>query len=118
MFKSIAAGSLAAVLFAGAAQADGPTYTWTGYGVGSGKCPTYKMTINITTDGNEVKGLFQQEGRTQRFFNVSMGADKKFKTKAIVGNNNTIDVVGTLQDNAPKIMLDGYCLFEGPLVKK
>ncbi len=76
------------------------------------------MTIDITTDGNEVKGLFQQEGRPQRFFNVAMGPDKKFKTKAIVGNNNTIDVVGTLQDGAPKIMLDGYCLFEGPLKKK
>lgn len=118
MFKAVALGTLATVLFVGAAHADGPAYTWTGYGVGSGKCPTYKMTIDITTAGNEVKGLFMQEGRTQRFFNVSMGADKKFKTKAIVGNNNTIDVVGSLQDNDPKIMLDGYCLFEGKLTKK
>lgn len=118
MLKAIAAGTLATVMLAGAAHADGPAYTWTGYGVGSGKCSIYKMTINITVEGNDVKGLFQQEGRTQRFFNVVMGADKKFKTKAIVGNNNTIDVVGSLQDNDPKIMLDGYCLFEGKLTKK
>jgi len=118
MFKSIAAGTFATVLFAGAALADGPTYTWTGYGVGSGKCPTYKMTINITTDGNEVKGLFMQEGRTRRVVKVAICPGKKFKTKTIVGNNNTIDVLGTIQDNAPKIMLDGYCLFEGPLTKK
>ncbi len=118
MFKAIAAGTLATVLLAGAAHAEGPAYTWTGYGVGSGKCPTYKMTINVTLEGNEVRGLFQQEGRPQRHFEVNMNPDKSFKTRAVVGNNNMIDVVGTLKDGAPKIMLDGYCLFEGPLVKK
>ncbi|OFX00082.1 MAG: hypothetical protein A3D94_14920 [Alphaproteobacteria bacterium RIFCSPHIGHO2_12_FULL_66_14] len=118
MFKAIAAGTLATVLLAGAAHAEGPAYTWTGYGVGSGKCPTYKMTINVTLEGNEVKGLFQQEGRPQRHFEVNMAADKSFKTRAVVGNNNMIDVIGSLKDGAPKIMLDGYCLFEGPLIKK
>lgn len=96
-------------------------YAWTGMGanvMGSSKCPTYKMTINVTTEGNEVRGLFQQEGRPQRHFEVNMNPDKSFKTRAVVGNNNMIDVVGSLKDGAPKIMLDGYCLFEGPLVKK
>jgi hypothetical protein len=119
MWKAIAAGTVATLLVAGAAQAaEQPTYTWTGYGVGSGKCPTYKMTINVTTVGNEARGLFQQEDRPQRHFEVNMNPDKSFKTRAVVGNNNMIDVVGTLKEGAPTIMLDGYCLFEGPLVKK
>ena len=118
MFKAFSVGIAATVLFAGAAQAQQPAYTWTGYGVGSGKCPTYKMTINVTVEGNEVRGLFQQEGRPQRHFEVNMAADKSFKTRAVVGNNNMIDVIGSLKEGAPKIMLDGYCLFEGPLTKK
>ena len=34
-------------------------YTWTGYGInvpGSSKCPTYKMTIDVTVDGNDGEG--------------------------------------------------------------
>src|ERR1700760_3711216 len=72
MTKAIAAGSLVALLLAGAAYAADPVvYTWTGYGVnvqGSSKCPTYKMTIEVTVTGQEVKGKCTQEGRTERTF--------------------------------------------------
>ena len=65
MIKAIAAGTMAALLLAGTAYA-ADLYTWTGYGTnvpGSSKCPTYKMTIDVTVDGSSVMGKFQQEGR-------------------------------------------------------
>ncbi|MDI1285069.1 MAG: hypothetical protein PSV46_11810 [Reyranella sp.] len=121
MNRFVAAGALATLMFAGAAQADGPAYTWTGYGLnvpGSGKCPTYKMVIDVTVVGTEVQGRFQQEGRPERNFKATMGADMKFKTVAVVGGGNKMDVVGSLKEGASTIMLDGYCLFEGKLTKK
>ena len=39
----------------------------------------------------------------------------KFKTTTIVGGGNKMDVVGSVKPGAATIMLDGYCLFEGPL---
>ncbi|HEY4165463.1 MAG TPA: hypothetical protein VGM96_01765, partial [Reyranella sp.] len=71
---TIAAGVIAAALFAGAASAQQAMYTWTGAGVnvrGASKCPGYKMTINVTVQGNDVKGDFQQEGREQRHFETT-----------------------------------------------
>ena len=47
-----------------------------------------------------------------------MGADMKFKTTAVVGGGNKMDVVGSLKEGSSTIMLDGYCLFEGKLTKK
>ena len=114
-------GAMAGLLVAGAAQAQTAAYNWTGYGVnvaGSSKCPTYKMVIDVTVDGNTVKGLFQQEGREQRNFETTLGQGGAFKTVAKLGQGNTIDVVGTIKDGDSKIMLDGYCKFEGPLTKK
>jgi hypothetical protein len=84
---TIAAGIIFAALFAGAASAQQAMYTWTGAGVnvrGASKCPGYKMTIDVTIDGQ----------------------------------GNTIDVVGTINAGGSKIMLDGYCKFEGKLTKK
>ena len=72
----------------------------------------------VTVVGTDVRGLFQQENRPQRHFEATLGADKKFKTTAIVGGGNKMDVVGSLKEGAATIMLDGYCLFEGPLKKK
>ena len=118
----IAAGALAALLLAGAACAQQAAYTWTGPGVnvrGASKCPGYKMTINVTVNGNSVKGDFLQEGREQRHFDATLGQGGAFKTVAKLGQGNTIDVVGTINASGPsKIMLDGYCKFEGPLTKK
>lgn len=121
MLKKVAAVSLIALLPAGLAMAEPVVFTWTGYGLnvpGSGKCPTYKMTIDVTVNGTDVTGWFLQEGRTERNFKAVLGADMKFKTTAIVGGGNKMDVVGSLKEGASTIMLDGYCLFEGPLKKK
>ncbi len=121
MLKKLTLATLAVVLPAGLALAEPVVFTWTGYGLnvpGSGKCPTYKMTIDVTVDGTDIKGRFLQEGRTERNFQATLGADMKFKTTAIVGGGNKMDVVGSLKEGAQTIMLDGYCLFEGPLTKK
>jgi hypothetical protein len=119
---TILAGVFATALFAGAAFAQqAAVYTWTGAGVnvrGASKCPGYKMTINVTVQGNDVKGDFQQEGREQRHFETTLGQGGAFKTVAKLGQGNTIDVVGTVGASGSKIMLDGYCKFEGPLTKK
>ena len=123
MLKRVAVATLAALLLAAPAPAlaEPAIFTWTGYGLnvpGSGKCPTYKMTIDVTVVGTDVQGRFQQEGRPERSFKATMGADMKFKTTAIVGGGNKMDVVGSLKEGASTIMLDGYCLFEGKLTKK
>jgi hypothetical protein len=121
MLKKVAVATLAAMVLAGPALAEPAIFSWTGYGLnvpGSGKCPTYKMTIDVTVVGTDVQGRFQQEGRPERTFKATMGADMKFKTTAVVGGGNKMDVVGSLKEGASTIMLDGYCLFEGPLTKR
>lgn len=122
MLKRVAAVAILTPLFlSGAALAEPAIFTWTGYGLnvpGSGKCPTYKMTIDVTVVGTDVQGRFQQEGRPERNFKATLAADKSFKTTAIVGGGNKMDVVGSLKEGASTIMLDGYCLFEGPLKKR
>ena len=121
MLKAIAAGMLAAVLLAGAAHAEPVVYTWTGYGInvlGSSKCVTYKMKIDVTVDGAAVKGLFQQEGRDQRNFQATLGNNGAIKTTAVVGGGGTMDVVGQIKEGDSRIKLDGYCIFEGKLTKK
>ena len=58
MLKRVAAAALVALLPAGLALAEPAVFTWTGYGLnvpGSGKCPTYKMTIDVTVDGTDVR---------------------------------------------------------------
>jgi hypothetical protein len=121
MQKLAVAGVFAALLIAGAAQAQAVVYTWTGYGAnppGSSKCPTYKMTINVTVDGKNVKGTFEQEGRPQRNFETTLDKNGGIKTAAMVGGGGMMDVVGSIKEGAAKIKLDGYCIFEGPLTKK
>jgi hypothetical protein len=118
---TIAAGIIAAALFAGTAFAQQTMYSWTGYGTnvaGSSKCPTYKMTINVTVEGNSVKGRFTQEGRPERHFEATKDAGGLFKTKADLGGSSTMDVTGSLKDGDLKVLLDGYCKFGGPLTKK
>ncbi|HEX9525077.1 MAG TPA: hypothetical protein VF949_19015 [Reyranella sp.] len=114
-------GAMAGLLLSGAAQAQTAAYTWTGYGVnvsGSSKCPTYKMVIDVTVEGNSVKGLFQQEGRPQRHFEATKDAAGVFKAKADLGGSGTMDVSGSLKDGDSKVLLDGYCKFGGALTKK
>ncbi len=117
----VIAGTAALLLIAGAAHAEPVVYTWTGIGVnvpGSSKCPTYKMTINVTVDGDSVKGKFQQEGRPERSFETTLGKNGAIKTAAMVGGGGMMDVIGQIKDGDSKIKLDGYCKFEGPLTKK
>ena len=119
--RAAIAGTLGALLFAGTAVAAPVHYTWTGYGEnvpGSSKCPGYKMTINVTVDGDEVKGTFQQEKRPMRTFETTLDNHVGIKTAAIVGGGNMMDVVGTIKEGEAKIMLYGYCKFEGPLTKQ
>jgi hypothetical protein len=121
MLKVAIVGALAGFLFTGAAQAEPVVYTWTGYGAnvpGSSKCPTYKMTIDVTVDGQEIKGRFQQEGRPERGFQTTLGKNGAIKTAAMVGGGNMMDVIGQIREGDSKIKLDGYCKFEGPLTKK
>jgi len=121
MLKAIAAGAVAATLLATAAHAEPVIYTWTGYGTnppGSGKCPTYKMVIDVTVDGASIKGRFQQEGRPERKFETTLGQSGAIKTAAMVGGGGTMDVIGQIKDGDSKIKLDGYCIFEGKLTKK
>jgi hypothetical protein len=120
MTKAIAAGTLAALMLAGTAYA-ADVYTWTGYGSnppGSSKCPTYKMVITVTVDGNAVKGKFQQEGRPERTFETTLDKGTGIKTAAVVGGGGMMDVIGQIKGADSKIKLDGYCIFEGPLTKK
>jgi hypothetical protein len=118
---AIAATAVAAVLLAGPAWAQQAAYTWTGLGQnvpGSSKCTGYKMTINVTVDGTAVKGQFQQEGRDQRHFEATLGQGGVFKTKAVVGGGNQMDVTGTIKDGGGQVLLDGYCKFDAKLTRK
>lgn len=122
MRRDVFVGALAGLLaVAGAAQAESVVYSWTGYGVnvpGSSKCPTYKMTIDVTVDGDQVKGRFQQEGRPERSFETTMLKGGVIKTAAIVGGGNMMEVFGAIKDSEKSILLNGYCKFGGPLTKK
>jgi hypothetical protein len=121
MKKIAAVGVLAALVIAGAAEAAPVVYTWTGYGInvpGASKCTTYKMTINVTVDGKNVKGTFQQEGRPERTFETTLDKKGGIKTAAMVGGGGMMDVVASFEEGKAKIALDGYCKFEGPLTKK
>ena len=121
MQKLATAGAFAVLLIAGAAQAQPIVYTWTGFGTnvpGSSKCPGYKMTIDVTVDGKNVKGAFQQEGRPARSFEATLDDNGGIETTATVGGGNKMAVVGSVQEGAAKIKLDGYCIFEGPLTRK
>ena len=121
MIKLVVLGSvITGFLSTGAAQAQTATYTWTGYGINparSSQCPTYKMVIDVTVEGNSVKGRYQQEGHMQRRFEATKDASGAFKTKADVGDLS-MDVTGSLKDGDSKVMLLGYCMFGGPLTKK
>lgn len=121
MSRIFAATTVALLLAAGAARAEPVVYTWTGYGKnvpGSGKCPTYKMVVDVTVDGEQVRGRFQQEGRPERTFQTSLGRNGAIKTAAMVGGGGMMDVIGQIKDGDSRIKLDGYCIFEGKLTKK
>jgi len=103
------------------ALAQSGSYTWTGYGRGGGvggssNCSSYKMKVDVTVAGADVKGLFQQEGRPQRNFQATADASGNFRTKAQV-QGGTMDVRGTINASTATVVLDGYCKFEAKLKK-
>jgi hypothetical protein len=119
--RGIVVMAAAVLALAGAAQAQPVAYSWTGMGTnvqGSSKCPTYKMTIDVTLEGGKVTGRFQQQGRPERHFEATLGADRAFRTKAEVGGGGTMDVIGSLKEGDSTVVLDGYCKFGGTLTKK
>jgi hypothetical protein len=118
MLRSIAAGVAMLLLGTSFALAQQVAYTWTGKGQGQGKCSGYTMTVNVTVDGTAVKGVFQQEGRTERHFEATLGAGGAVKTKAKLDGGNTMDVKGTIKDGESRILLDGYCKFDAKLTRK
>jgi hypothetical protein len=76
------------------------------------------MTINVTVVGDSVKALFEQEGRPERHFEATKDAKGMFKTTAVVGGGNIMQVSGMIGATDSTVLLDGYCKFEGHLVKK
>ena len=111
--------AMALALFGiGAAWAQAATYGLTGMGTGvagTSKCATYQISIDVTVDGKAVKGLFKQQGRPERTFAATLDDKGGFKTRADVGEGNVMDVSGTISDKESRILLDGYCKFEGKL---
>jgi hypothetical protein len=116
----VAAGALAALAVVGPAGAQTTAYTWTGMGTsvdGSSKCATYKMTVDVTVEGKTVKGVFHQQGRDERRFEAALDDKGAFRTKAQLADG-TLDVTGTISDKESRLLLDGYCKFEGKLTPK
>ena len=102
----------------GIASAQQGSYNWVGYGRGTVQtpnCSSYKMTINITVANGRAVGLFQQEGRQQRNFDIPLQANGGFKGEAMLGGGNKIQVTGRISGDSGEILLDGYCKFGGSL---
>ena len=109
------------VLGIGSVRAEPAAYSLTGMGTGvagTSKCATYQISIDVTVDGKAVKGVFKQQGRPERAFAAILDDKGEFKTKADVGEGNVMDVHGTISDKESRILLDGYCKFEGKLDRR
>jgi hypothetical protein len=118
MFRALAAVALAHLFTSLPAQAQQMLYTGNSMGVGSGKCATYRMDLELAVEGSVVKGHLKQQGRPDRGFDATLGAAGALKAKAVVGNGESMDVSGTINDKEARILLDGYCKFEFRLTRK
>ncbi len=120
--RVIAAGAVSlALLLAGTARAEPAVYTWSGMGTnvpGSAKCSTYRLTIEVTVDGKSIKGVVKQQGRPERTFQTTTDASGAFNAKVQLADDNAMDVSGTLSSGGGRVLLDGYCKFEGKLTPK
>lgn len=94
------------------------TYEGSSYGTGSGKCSSYRMAVTVTRAGDQVDGIFQQEGRTQREFHAKADAGGRFKTETQVGGGGTMNVSGMVAPDNAAVLLDGYCRFDTKLSRK
>lgn len=116
--RTMMAAMALALLGIGTAWAETAVYSLTGMGtgvLGSSKCATYQIIIDVTVDGKAVKGSFKQQGRPERTFTATLDGKGAFKARAEVGEGNTMDVSGTITQGDNRIFLDGYCKFEGRL---
>ncbi|MBV8188858.1 MAG: hypothetical protein JOY64_34490 [Alphaproteobacteria bacterium] len=118
MIRALTGVALAVVVATLPAAAEQLVYVGNTMGVGTGKCATYKMAMEVAVDGSAVKGRIKQQGRPDRDFEATMGTGGAIKTKAVVGGDNTMDVVGTITDKEALIVLDGYCKFQFRLTRK
>jgi hypothetical protein len=119
IIRAVTKGVALAVLVANLpAQAQQMIYTGNTMGVGSGKCATYKMELEVATDGNTVKGRIKQQGRPDRDFNATLASGGAIKTKVVVGGDGSMDVTGTINDKEARVSLDGYCKFDFRLTRK
>jgi hypothetical protein len=117
----VAAAAFAALVAAGPTQAQSTAYTWTGMGTSvtdSSRCATYRMTVDVTVTGKAVKGVLHQQGRPERQFEATLDDKGLFKTKAQLADGAAIDVSGTISGKESRVLLDGYCKFEGKLTQK
>ena len=99
MKKAIMAAAMLSAIGVGTARAEPAVYSLTGMGTGvagSSKCATYQIIVDVTVDGKAVKGTFKQQGRPERGFAATLDAKGAFKTKAEVGDGNSMDVSGTI----------------------
>ncbi|HEY2228068.1 MAG TPA: hypothetical protein VGI22_10080 [Xanthobacteraceae bacterium] len=117
MFRALAAVALAVLGASLPAQAEQMLYTGNSMGVGTGKCATYRMDLEIAVEGGAVKGHLKQQGRPDRSFEATLGAGGTVKTKATVGGGEQMDVSGTINDKEARILLDGYCKFDFRLTR-
>src|SRR5437762_8543879 len=112
----IVAGALAALAAAAPTQAQTTAYTWTGMGTSvtdSSRCATYRMTVDVTVSGKTVRGVLHQQGRPERQFEATLDDKGLFKTRVQLADDAKIDVSGTIADKESRVLLDGYCKFEG-----
>ena len=74
---------------------------------GSSKCATYKMTIDVTVDGDSVKGLFQQEGRPGAQLRNDARQERRHQDR---GDRRRRQHDGSLRPDqeGDKILLNGY----------
>lgn len=80
--------------------------------LGSTRCPTYAMKMDLTVNGSDIKATFQQAGRDQRNFAATAKPDGTFVTEAIVGGGNRMRVTGKVTPGLVTVKLDGYCIFD------
>jgi hypothetical protein len=119
MSRGLAAGVALAILVASlTARAQQIQYAGNSMGVGSGKCATYRMDVEITVDGTAVKGHIKQQGRMERNFEATLGIGGAIKTQAVVGGGESINVTGTINEKEARVLLDGYCKFDFRLTRK
>jgi hypothetical protein len=84
MTRALTKGVAPAVLLANLpAWAQQRIYTGNTMAVGSGRCATYKMDMEVVINGTAVNGRIKQQGRPDRNFNATLAAGGMLKTKVV-----------------------------------